>query len=143
MSKTPTGRKVSNADLGARILAGWARMTRVVPDGPRHNRRLAAHFGLALRDVEHVRDTRNRVAHPGPAIRRADLERAVAIIRRTERRAGRRTSNRPAGRRPRNATRTAAPKRPAGRGVRFGSLALLVALSVVAGAAIVLWFAAR
>lgn len=73
----------SDAELGARVLAGWERMSRVVPDGPRHNRRLAERFGVQVREIEHLRDIRNRVAHPGERISRQDLERAVAIIKRS------------------------------------------------------------
>lgn len=71
---------LSDADLGALVLAGWERLSRAVAEGPRRNRRLAEHHGLELWEIEHLRDTRNRVAHPGPAIDRHDLEQAVAII---------------------------------------------------------------
>jgi hypothetical protein len=73
----------SDAELGARVLAGWERMARAVPDGPRHNRRLAERFGVQVREIEHLRDVRNRVAHPGERISRQDLERAIAIIKRS------------------------------------------------------------
>jgi hypothetical protein len=141
VSKTPAGRTASDAELGARILAGWERMSRAVADGPRHNRRLAAHFGVGLRDIEHVRDTRNRVAHPGETIHRTDLERAVAIIRRADRRSGPRESTRPARRRPRTSRPKRAPERPARSKfkTRFGSVAISVALLVIVGAAILLW----
>ena len=100
MSKPRAG-TASDAELGIRILAGWERMSRAVPDGPRHNRRLAEHFGVAVRDIEHVRDIRNAVAHPAGPIARADLERAVAIIRRAGRR---RTAAPPKRARPASAT---------------------------------------
>jgi hypothetical protein len=115
-------------------------MSRAVPDGPRHNRRLAAHYDIALRDIEHVRDTRNRVAHPGETIRRTDLERAVAIIRRAERRGPASRKRRQPRTRPANRGK-AAPKRSprSKRKARFGSRALLVMLVVVAAAVILLW----
>ena len=120
-------RAASDADLGARILAGWERMSRAVPDGPRHNRRLAAHFRIALLDVEHLRDIRNRVAHPGGKIRRHDLERAASIVRRAQRH-----TRGPAKARPR---RTARPKEAPKR-TRPG---LLVALLVIVGAVVLWW----
>lgn len=121
MPNTPAG-VTTDAELGAKILAGWERMSRAVPDGPRHNRRLAEHFGVEVREVEHVRDVRNGVAHPGERISRRDLERAVAIIRRTQRRRkppaarGRgRARGKPPANKPRPATRqgTARSGKPA------------------------------
>jgi hypothetical protein len=120
-------RAASEAELGARILAGWERMSRAVPDGPRHNRRLAAHFRIPLVDVEHLRDIRNRVAHPGGKIRRRDLERAASVVRRAGRRTGGPARGRPRrNTRPKNAPRRTRPQ-------------WLVALLVVA-AAVVLWW---
>jgi hypothetical protein len=83
--KTPARRGSSDAELGAKILAGWEHLARAVPDGPRYNRRLAEHFGVEVREIQHVRDIRNGVAHPGEPIGRQDLERALAIIRRAKR----------------------------------------------------------
>lgn len=74
----PTG--PSRAELGSQILAGWQRALRKVPNGPRHNRRLAARFGVPLSDIDHLRDTRNRLAHPDGKIPRAALERAAKTI---------------------------------------------------------------
>jgi hypothetical protein len=76
--------KMSEADMCAQVLAGWERLSRAVPDGPRKNRRLAAHYNIDLSDVEHVRDTRNHVAHPTSEIPRTNLKRALKIIRRVE-----------------------------------------------------------
>ena len=91
----------SDADLGAKILAGWQRISRAVDDGPRMNRRLADHFGVGVREIEHLRDIRNRVAHPGPPVERRDLERALATIRQVDRR----------GRAPAKKRRAAGPSR--------------------------------
>jgi hypothetical protein len=101
----------SDAELGARVLAGWERMTRTVPDGPRHNRRLAERFGVQVREVEHLRDIRNRVAHPGERISRQDLERAVAIVKRS---GSATTRSRPA----RTGTPRSRPSRPSRSGSR-------------------------
>lgn len=128
---------VSDAELGAKILAGWERMSRAVADGPRFNRRLAQHLGIGLRDVEHVRDTRNRVAHPGEAISRHDLERAVSIIRRAKRRTKHTTGPK----------RRARPRRPARsrNAVRAGKprprklVVVAACLVVVVSVLIVLW----
>lgn len=110
------GQTASDAELGAKILAGWERMSRAVPDGPRRNRRLAEHFDIALRDIEHVRDTRNAVAHPGEAIARHDLERALSIIRLARRRDGASRRNRSARPAPRaNPPRTHRPRSKTGR----------------------------
>jgi hypothetical protein len=105
-------------------------MARAVPDGPRRNRRLAEHFGMAVRDIEHVRDIRNAVAHPGEAIARGDLERAVAIIGRAGRRgaASPRRTNR---RRPSPAPRPRAG-RSVGRRKSWPLVAVLVVVVVVA-----------
>ena len=154
----------SDADLGARILAGWQRISRAIEDGPRMNRRLAEHFGVGVREIEHLRDIRNRVAHPGPPVGRRDLERAVATIRQVERRrrgrapartrrvpkntgmprpgGGRSRSRSGKGRtgatRPKNGTRTRKAK-PASRLARTWKLAVdrwAVFLAVVFGVAV-------
>jgi len=122
----------SDADLGARILAGWERITRAVDDGPRLNRRLAEHFGIGLREIEHLRDTRNRVAHPDTPVPRDELERAVATVRRVDRRAAKREPAEPskvttpeaatkpqATTEPANTAKRAEPKDP-----RFGEITI-------------------
>ncbi|MGH3876936.1 MAG: hypothetical protein ACRDSK_07860 [Actinophytocola sp.] len=100
----------SDADLGAKILAGWQRISRAVEDGPRMNRRLADHFGVGVREIGHLRDIRNRVAHPGPPVERRDLERALATIRQVDRR----------GRAPAKKRRTAGPSRTGTGAARGG-----------------------
>lgn len=112
MPNTPARRGTSDAELGAKILAGWERMSRAVPDGPRYNRRLAEHFGVAVREVEHVRDIRNRVAHPDEPIRRPELEQALAIIRRATRAGTRATRERKPARAAGKATKSRPSTKP-------------------------------
>lgn len=78
----------SDAELGAEVLAGWERIVRSVPDGPRRIRRLAAHLRVPVPDLIYVRDVRNRFAHADGSISRDDLLQAVRIIRRIQRTAG-------------------------------------------------------
>jgi hypothetical protein len=136
VSKPGRSRAESEAELGARILAGWATICQAVPDGPRHNRRVAAHFRIALVDVEHLRDIRNRVAHPRGKIRRQDLERAASTVRRADRHTGGPPSRRRPTRRPTGPARSAR-RQPEPKRTRLGLVVTL--LLVLAAAAVLSW----